>query len=227
MEAQLCRRSLATQIISLSSQSSSAFRIVCGPSNTSSGPFSAQARCASCLCPRCICGPVSDCCRLRAFTDLRDCLEQLTTLAIGAVSPRRSHRVLEPQSIASHTTLKAGELNAIEISDFSSHRFKPWCFYSHRAFSQLDRARLWHHWSRFYYFSFTSHVLPNCSSAAPEVLQANFSDDLHYFLRNLLHGSNRPPIGLPLGFVLFDRGLFCLGASPCGGQALFECPMIG
>ena len=154
MEAQWCRRSLATLIISLSSQSSSVFRKVCGPSNISSGPFSAQARCADCQYPQCICVPRSDYRRPRAFSDLKDYLESLMTLGVAAMSPRPimrvfrkqrflgevlrgprpSHRASDPQLTGSHT-LRATGLNAIELFGFSSHRFKPWYFDSHRAFS--------------------------------------------------------------------------------------------
>ena len=134
MEAQWCRKSLATLIISLSSQSSSVFRKVCGPSNISSGPFSAQARCADCQYPQCICVPRSDYRHPRAFSDLKDYLESLMTLGVAAMSPRPSHRASEPQLTGSHT-LRATGLNAIELFGFSSHRFKPWYFDSHRAFS--------------------------------------------------------------------------------------------
>ena len=121
-------------IISLSSQSSSVFRKVCGPSNISSGPFLAQAICAGCQYPQCICVPTSDYRRPRAFSDLKGYLESLKTLGVAAASPRPSHRASLPQLTGSHT-LRATGLNAIDLSDFSSHRFKPSYFDSHRAFS--------------------------------------------------------------------------------------------
>ena len=124
MEAQSCRKSQATLTISLGSQSSSVSRIVCGPSNISSEPFSAQARCADCQFLLCIGGPVCDYRLLRESSDLKGYLESLETLEVAVASPRPSHLSFEPQFTESHS-LWANGSNAIELSDFSSHRFRP------------------------------------------------------------------------------------------------------